>query len=501
MLQHFLHLARNSIAYLVAYFVPAFLGVLLLPLYTRFLSTDEYGITAVAESIAVFLLAFYQLGLLAAYMRFYFDYRDDPAELRRHISTIAIFVMVYGLVLSTLLTLLGSPLERLMPGVPFSPYIQMAVWSSYFNLIFLLGLNLYRTEQKSNRYLVFSAAHVAFTQLLTIFLVVVLKEGAKGYIAAILISNALFSLLSLWLLRRYLGPVFDPHKLKAGLRYGLPLVPHILGVWMFHTADRLMLTSLAGPSEAGLYAVGYRVGQGVNLIASAINFAWGPFFYSQMKDRGDAAKGEAVRFITYWVMAMCFTFVIAIIFSRELVTLLAAPEYRDCYRVVPLIALGFLFQGFYFAVVNPLFWLRKTPLIAAGTLTSGILNVVLNLVLIPHMQMMGAAVASAISNLYCFLFIAFFSLKLFPVPYEYRRLAKIGAAAAACYLLSLAAEQLSGFWVVFAAKLPIILVFPLILLGLRFLQEEERQALRRLVKAAVSRAKEKLGRIAALLGP
>jgi len=485
MLKRFLEIARKSSIYLIALGLPIFLGVVLLPLYTRFLTPEEYGITSVAASITAFLSIFYQLGLLSAYLRFYFDYRQNDAELKRLISTITIFLMLYGLVLSTAITLFGQPIEMLIPGVAFSPYIQMAVWSSYFSLIFMLRLGLYQAEQKANKYVLFSVVQIAVTTILTIILVVFLKQGALGYIGAQLLSNAIFSVASLWLLRQHLALIIDTSKLKAALLYGLPLIFHSLGAWMFSIADRLLLNNLASTTETGLYTIGFQIGQGVNLVAMVINFAWSPYFFSRIKDSGDTVKSEVGRFATYWVLVMCFAFLIISLFSREIVALLTAAEYREAYRVVPLVALSFLFVGLYYVVVNPLFWLGKTHIVATGTLTSGILNVALNLALIPHMQMMGSALATALTSLYCFLFIAFFSLRLFPVSYEYRRLAKIAIATVLCYLLFLVVADLSSFWIVFAVKLVIVILFPALIYFLRFLDVQEKRVARDLFKTGV----------------
>jgi len=490
-----MQIAGNSLGYLLATVIPTFLGVLLLPLYTRFLTPADYGITATAASITGFLAAFYQLGLMSAYTRFYFEFRHDIVEMKRHLSTIAIFLGLYGLLLTVLIaTALGGLFERFVPTIPFSPYIQIAIWSSYLHLVFMLRLKIYRTEMQAHRYLVFSVAHIATTTILTILFVVVLRQGALGYLTAMLISNGVFSGISIWLLRQYLVFVVDRDKLKAGLRFGLPLIPHLVGTWMFHTVDRLMLTSMVNTAETGLYSIGFAIAQAVTLVASAVNYAWSPFFYAQMKDRGDAAKPDVAKFVTYWVLAMCFVFLLVSGFSQELVVLLAAASYRQAYQVVTLVALGLLFGGFYYVVVNPLFWLRKTPLIAAATLTSGLLNVVLNLLLLPRMQMMGAALATALSNVFCFLFIAFFSLRLLPVPYEYKRLSKVAATTTICSLLFWSASHLGGFWVVLLAKLPIVLLFPALLLFLRFPQDDERQVVRRLVAAEVVRVRHQIRR-------
>lgn len=173
---------------------------------------------------------------------------------------------------------------------------------------------------------------------------------------------------------------------------------------------------------------------------------------------------------------MCFVFLLLSIFSREIVAVFAAPQYQEAYRVVPLVALGFLFGGFYYIVANPLFWVGKTAVVAACTITAGLLSVGLNFLLIPRLQMMGAAVAAMLSNLYCLGAVAYFSLRSLPFPYEYRRLLKILAITAACYLLSLPIAKLDGFWIAFAGKLPIIALFPVLLILVRLPDEKEKKA-------------------------
>jgi O-antigen/teichoic acid export membrane protein len=269
----------------------------------------------------------------------------------------------------------------------------------------------------------------------------------------------------------------DTGKLRASLRYGLPLVPHMLGGWMFSLADRVLINKLVGDAEAGLYTVGYQMGLGMNIVSTAINFAWSPFFFSQVKEKGDAAKGELAKISTYWVLVTCFIFLLISLFCREAVGLLTEPEYHEAYHIVPLVAGGYLFIGLYFITSTPLFWLGKTPHIAAVTITSGLLNVGLNLLLIPHMQMMGSALATLISCAFQFIAAAALAHKWFPMPYEYWRLAKIFAATGACYLAAYITSQYVDFWWHFVIKLGITASFPLLLVILSFLTRDERQTL------------------------
>lgn len=273
MLKNFLLLLKNSSWYLAGNFLFTFLGVILLPLYTRFLTPTEYGITALAASVTALLSAFYQLGLIGAYSRFYFEYKDDPRELKRYVSTIVLFLSFFGLFFTILLTTLGKPIEALIPGVPFSPYIQLAICSSYFALFLQFRLVLYQNQQKARLYTALFVASTIIQVMLTVYLVVLQKEGALGYIKAGLISQIVLAAVSLWLLRHYLAPVIDTVKLRLSLRYGLPLLPHALAAWMFSQADRMILNGLVNTAEAGLYSIAYVIGSAMSMVSTSVNFA------------------------------------------------------------------------------------------------------------------------------------------------------------------------------------------------------------------------------------
>jgi len=143
---------------------------------------------------------------------------------------------------------------------------------------------------------------------------------------------------------------------------------------------------------------------------------------------------------------------------------------------------------------TPLFWLGKTPYVAAVTITSGLLNIGLNLLLIPSMKMQGAAVATLICCAFQFVAAAALAHKWFPLPYEYGRLAKIMAATAVCYSLAVITSNYSGFWWHFAIKLGLLGAYPLLLVLLRFPTMDERKTLAKIIKAMARRIRTTVGR-------
>lgn len=482
MLKALLSLGKASIAYLVAFALPSFLGVILLPLYTRFLTPYDYGITAVCASVTGFVGAFSQLGLLTAYSRKFVLYRNDGHEMDRYTSTIMFFLCCYGLVATTLAAALGGTVAgALVPDVPFSPHIQVALWAAYFNLASALVLTIFRSQMRPTAYLVFSAGHVLLTTALTIALVVVYRQGALGYLTAGLMSNAAFGLVALFLLRGHWVPHFSWAMLWSSLRFGLPLVPETIGAWMFSVADRIMLSTLVNTSQAGLYSLGFQIANLVGLVSTAMNFAWRPYFFTELSDHGDEAKTRLARLATYWMLAMCVVCLLASGFAREIVGLLTPLPYHTSYTVVPIVAIGLLFGGIYYIFVNSLYWLGKTVQVATATVVSGALNVGLNLLLLPRMQMLGAALATALANLFLLLVVAAIAVRVFPFPYEYRRMTKLIGAFALSQVLLLLAGRVGDYPVQLVAKIMAVGSFPVALLFvLRFPTAVEAQYLRRL---------------------
>lgn len=479
MKQHFLHLARNSFGYLIANITPAVVGVFTLPLYTRFMTPENYGIAALAVSSAAFIGVFVELGLLSAYQRYYFEFKDDPESLKRFVSTIVWFLGGYGFILSLVVVVFGQPMQAVTPGVPFSPFVQMAIGANFFGIFPRFIQILYQSKQESGKYAFITVFFLMVQVAFTIYFVVLLHQGALGYVKAMLFTNLMSASVALWVLRRYLKPTIKIEHLKTSFRFGLPLLPHMLAGWMLSAADRLILNNITGTVQTGIYSIGVQIGTAMSFVATSVNFAWSPFFFAQMKDKGEAARKDVVPFITYWIFLMCLVFTVFAAFSKEVVFVLAAPQYREAYHIVPLVALGFLFNGFYFTVVNPLFWKGKTFIISLATLTSGFLNVFLNLVLVPPLGMAGAALAGAFSNLYVFLLVAFFSIRAFPLPYEFRRILTTFAVTALCVALALMVP-FADIRLSIAAKIAIIVAFPALHLAAGFLNQREKAGIRSL---------------------
>lgn len=441
-------ISKNSFWFALGTILTQAMGFFLLPLYTRYLTPADYGIISIAVVITSILTILCIFGMRGAISRFYYDYNHDKTELREYISTICITVFSVSFGLTILLYLFGDCIfSMLIPEIPFHPYLTIVLWTTLLSIPLNFAFILLQVRERSITYSLINVVKFLLMTAAIIIFVVLFREGALGSLKGQLIVTAVFCFVGLALLKKDIGLSFNPKKLHDSLAYGLPMIPHELAGWTSSLIDRIFLAGYTSLATVGLYSLGYWFGSILSFIAISINFAWVPFFFSTAKEKGIKESGPIfARLTSYYIvfllfMALCITF-----FSENVILLMTTPEYYGATTVVPYIVLVFVFNGMYYMVVNQLFFLKKTGFVSFSTLTAAILNIGLNVFLIPRYDMIGAAIAAIISYAYTFVLVYYFSQKHFPISYDYIRIGKTFALALGIFLIALALPQLDMFY-------------------------------------------------------
>lgn len=216
-------------------------------------------------------------------------------------------------------------------------------------------------------------------------------------------------------------PSFAREKLGAALRFGLPLVPHLVFGWILAVADRLFLERMVSLDEVGLYSLGYQIAMIISLLVNAINSAWSPIFYDTAKSHANAPAMVA-RVCTLYTAGVSLAAAGLILAAPDLLHLMATPAYFGAAPVVPVVAVAYVFQGLYFMSVTALFYVKRTRILPALTGIAAVVNVSANLLLIPRLGMMGAAWATVLSFGALFIGTNIAAQRVYHIPYEYRKM-------------------------------------------------------------------------------
>jgi O-antigen/teichoic acid export membrane protein len=469
-------LVGQSAVYGLGGLISRVLAVLLLPLYTAYLDPGDLGKVGVVTALNAVLVTVLRGGISSAFFRFWFD-SPEPERRRTVLRTSFWYTMgaaTFGLVVGWIF---AAPIADALALDGEDWLVRAAFVGLWAQMNYEQLTAVFRVEQRAWGFLVASLANVAITIGATIVLVVFLDEGALGVIAGNFTGTLAVYLALLGYRREQLGLEFDRRLLSAMQRFGWPLVPSALALIAINFSDRLFIARLASLAEVGRYELGVRIASAMVLLLSAFRMAWPGFAFS-IEDEGEAKRTYA--FVLTYLVALASWVALALgLLAPWLVKLLAPTNeaFWPGQRVVaPLAFAATLFAG-YVVVSIGIGRARRTGFNWVVTGTAAAVNIALNLTLVPKYGMEGAATAAVAGFAVLFVFMALYAQRIYPVPYQWRRVSTALAAAAA---LTLAGKALD---VPLAGALALAACYPLALAALGFYLPAERARLRAFVRA------------------
>jgi O-antigen/teichoic acid export membrane protein len=466
-------LGRHSAIYGIGGLVSRIIAVILLPLYTRYLTPSDYGKIETLLALTTVMGLILRAGITSAFFRFYFDVEDDAGRLRV-LRTSFWFTMGGGTLGLVLLLAFAGPVSTLLFGTASAANLVRAAGVALWATVnYEQMTSLFRVEERSVAFVCASLANVFLTIGITLLLVVGLEKGALGVIVGNFSGTLIVYLALLGYRREQLGLQFDRQLLREMNHFGLPLVPTALFLWITNFSDRFFLVKLADVSEAGLYSVGVRVASAMVLLLTAFRMAWPAFAYSIRDER--EARLTYSYVLTYLTVITTWGALALTLLAPWLVDLLAAPRFADSASVVGPLAFATVSYGAYIVIAIGVGRARRTQFNWVVTGAAAVVNVALNFALIPTYGMMGAAIATVAAYTTMAVGMAWWSQKIYPVPYQWRRVA---TAALAGVALAAAGKELD---VGLGGAAVLALAYPLALTFLGFTSAEERRRISRLV--------------------
>jgi O-antigen/teichoic acid export membrane protein len=468
-------LAKHSAIYGLGGIVSRILAVLLLPLYTRYLSTADYGKIETLIAGTTVLVILLRAGISSAFFRFYFDSAAAEARLLV-LRTSFWFTMTSATAGLVAGVVLAGPISTLLFGESGdADLVRAAFVGLWAQMNYEQLTSLFRVEERSVAFVLASIANILVTVGATLVLVVALDKGPLGVLVGNFTGTLAVYVALLGYRREQLGLQLDRSLLRAMNRFGLPLVPSALALWATNFSDRFFLVKLTDPAEVGRYSLAVRIASAMVLLLTAFRTAWPAFAYSLEDDR--AARRTYGFVLTYLLFVTSWIALALSLLAPWLVRVLA-PDNRDFWsasRVVPPLAFAAAAFAGYIVMAIGVGRSRRTQFNWIVTGAAAVLNVGLNLLLIPPYGMMGAAIATVAAYLLMFVGMTLNAQRVYPVPYQWRRVALVGGVAVG---LTVVGKSIH-------ASLPVAFalaaVYPLALLPLGFYLPAERARLRRIV--------------------
>lgn len=471
MFQTIKHLSGQTLIYGVGHVMTRLVWFLLLPVFTHHLAPEQFGVQILYYILIAVMMEVVRLGQDIALLRYYVLEKDTSRK-KEIFSTIFWGMLLFSTLLACALWFFDTFWVRLFVGqtAPFPGWMlhtlhlcAIIVWldnMSAFPLVVMRG------DGKAGQFITAKLAGVIVQTGLTLVFLVWMGRGIQGIFEANAISAAVTLLICLPTIIRRLRPAFSASILTACLAFGLPNLPNSLFVQVIELADRKILALMRSTAEVGLYSAGYKLGLFLSIFAMGFRYAWQPFFL-QISDRPDAREVYG-RVMTYYMALTCWFYLLLTAFVEPMATYhipgigpLIDPEFWLGLKVFPVVLLAHVFNGAFAVFMVGVYLEKKMHAIPFITGIAAVVNVGMNLALVPHYGMWASAWATVAAYASMTVLLYIYIDRYYPIPWEWKRLAHLALVGLFSFIVGEVGRQ-------YGTNLPaytISIIFPLILLA------------------------------------
>jgi len=410
------------------------ISFLLIPLYTRVLTPTDYGVLGLLLTIEAGAKIVLRWGVDAAFVRLSYDDKDPEAR-QTLASSIWIFVFLANAPIFGVAYVAAPWLgEQMFATSAHTATLRAFLLNTFITGFFFVPFQVYRIDGQTGRFAALTFLRAIGTLVLRLWFVIGLDMGVYGMVLADLVLTAFVGVLLLPTVIALFRPRCSLAVVWEALRYGLPRVPHGIAHQATALSDRWILNAYLNTDRVGIYAMGVSFGQAIKLFLSAFEYAWAPFYFEVMTHPEAKALYRRVTTVVTALLLLMATGLAAV--ADDVLRVMTQPAFYEAAAVVPWVALGVAFQGFYQLTAIGLTITKRTALMPIATAAAMSVAIGVNLVLVPRFGIVAAAWTYALA--YATLAVVGFSLsqRVYPIEYDWSKFTAIVFSAVSAYGLA-----------------------------------------------------------------
>lgn len=392
-------LIKNGAYYTLGTFILQGINFLTLPLYTRILTTRDFGITSLYTAWQSVVVIFLCLQTFSTIQNAKVTYEDE--EYREYNSNIVVLSFISFFIFAVIIMGFSKQFSKLS-GLSVN-LIFLMLLHSFFTLGVTFKNTILRFDGKAEKQLFISMFYTIFNVGLSLFFITSVSgiEKATGKILGAVVPSIILGGYFYLEIILKTKPTFKKEHFIFCLTLGLPLILHNLSHIVLTSSDRMMIEKFIGLEETGIYGFTYTIGTILSTAAGAFGSAWVPWYFERLKrEKYDEIKVYSKNYLDFFTLVTVgFIFI-----SPEIVRFMGSTDYWIGKYFLPWIIFGCYFIFLYSFPVNYEFYVKKTNYIALGTSLSAVINLVLNYIFIPTYGSFGAALTTLASYFFLFVF-------------------------------------------------------------------------------------------------
>jgi O-antigen/teichoic acid export membrane protein len=410
-----LQIIKSSVIYLGSSILNKAIPFLLLPILTKYLSPEEYGVLSIFLLLISFSTAFVGMNMSMNISKNFFKYTKQQSALM--IGNILMILSLTTLIYFVI-TLGVSFYYQEIFSVPSNWVVIIPILSFMF-MVNTINLTILRNEEKAVLFGVYEVANTAVNMGVTILLLLMYHYGWYARAGGIIVAYTLFFIISLLHMRKngFIILQYDRKEVRKILKLSIPLIPHVVGGIIIALSDRFFIERMVSLEMVGIYSVGYMFGMVVVLFTDAFLKAWSPWFYKMLSDADISKKLKIVKYSYLYILA---TFIIAFgisIFAKFIIPYVVDVRYAGAEIYVFWIAIGYAVHGVYKIFFPYLVHISKTAFLGVSTVIAAVLNLIFNYFLIKEFGAIGAAYSTVLSFIVSASLVFWYQNKHFKMPW------------------------------------------------------------------------------------
>jgi len=415
-------IVKNTLIYTLGRILPQLAGIILLPIYTLYMSPEEYGIVQAMQVIITVLAIFLSLATERSMARLYFDYKTEKGQ-KILIGNATILVFLTATICLILMMLFRNYIAKIYSSIDFYPFYFYAILNAYILAYTNIPKVVFQVKEKAGVFFWISMLQFISGVVFILYFIVIAHQGAEGMLKGQFWGNLVMMPLFFYFIIRQSS--FRPKisVAKSILIYSLPIVPSLIFAWVMNLSDRIFIEHYFTLRDVGIYSLGYKIAGIVALFTGAFNAAYTPIFYKIANDSKEInPKLKLKNFNHTFIMVVIFiSFGIAFT-AKETIGIFLNVRYLEAWKVVNLICLSYLVSTSAGLLNLMIYQEKKTLWMLFIISISAVANTTMNFVLIPWIGPMGAAWATLISSLVFFVIAYQYARRFYFIPFSWSKI-------------------------------------------------------------------------------
>lgn len=416
-----LETGKHTIIYGISSAFQSLIGFVLLPLLTKYYTSEEFGIYSLLILVSTLLGAFFFFGSTSTLNRYFFESESEIQK--KSIVTTTFLITLTGALIQVLLgVLLATKLSVILTNSKsFSNHIFLIIVANAFGMLMNFNFVVLRLEKQSKDFVLVNIGSSLINIFLVYILLVKFKMGIYAPIIALLTANFLAFTFTFNKVRKYFTTTINKGNLKEYIFFGLSATLNGLTYYLLDWIDRYFIKEYSSLSDVGIYSMGYKIGMIIHVIMIIpFSMIWTTVRMQYAKDKDNSAF--VTKIISYYtIIGLCVVFMTSL-FAKELLTIFSGrEEFIVAYKIVPIVMIAHLIYGYINIVDFGILISKKLHFFYITFLVAAILNAILNYFFIPKFGYIAAAYITLVTYIFCSVVIYLLGRKYYLIDIEYLR--------------------------------------------------------------------------------